>query len=560
MSSTLDQVMLQSDQHSRSPTIAHFRQVLVWPVYLIPLQHEAPLLHRWEQLSDPAPDNPWRVVEDEFTGDPTQFHERHYSEFVTFLPPVQRFLYGEGISKSQRRKAWESPIKVMRRCDIARMRVELAQGAAPIELKIAHVDLYFFFDIDVAVLALEVFADDVPLAVAQEIMFKLGRAYPAYWEDGHAGHCPWRVEWLSASGEVLAASDYQERSKFLTFACEHRAPRVAAHWEYLLQPLVPHHSDKKGAMRYRQLEYYRMPFMAYLAVDRPEELTRADRVRLALGTEPGASDELPFSEQYLARFEHDHCYDRHHGIRVDRSWAGARFMSSGHALVVTGPAENKFFTDEQRGALGMFRHQHFLLFLIAHFHKAALLMFSDRLAGAVGRLEVGNPQAMLAFRKEMRQAHEVFLRFTHRYWFHEVSNNEQARDLFDLCRRHLGLDRLHQDIRQEVGDMSEYLENEAMRRQHEGMMRLTVVTTFGLAGTVATGFLGMNLFSHSDHPTEAKLLYFVIVFVPVVLLTLYTVRKSRRLSEFLDALADDALGIRAKWHAFWRIWRRKGTD
>jgi hypothetical protein len=559
MSSPLDAMVLRGDQHAAPPTIKHFRQVLVWPVYLIPQQSDASHLPRWDQLSDPEADSPWREVEDEFTGDPTEFHERHYSEFVTFLPPVQRFLYGEGLSKSQRRKAWESPIKVMRRSDIARIRVELAQGAAPIELKIAHVDLYFFFEIDLAMLALEVFADDVPLGVAQEVMFKLGRAYPAYWESGHAGHCPWRVEWLSASGEVLAASDYQERGKFLTFACAHRAPRVAAHWEYLLQPMVPHHSDKKGALRYRQLEYYRMPFMAYLAVDRPEELTRADRVRLALGTEPGASDELPFSEQYLARFENDHCYDRHHGIRMDRSWAGARFMSSGHALVVTGPAGNKFFTDVQQGALGMFRHQHFLLFMIAHFHKASLLMFSDRLAGAVGRLEVGNPQAMLAFRKESRQAHEVFLRFTHRYWFHEVSNNEQARDLFELCRRHLGLDRLYQDVRQEVRDMSEYLENEAMRRQNESMMRLTVVTTFGLIGTVATGFLGMNLFSHSDLPTGEKLWNFMIVFVPVLVLTLYTVQKSRRLSEFLDALGDEAAGFGAKWLAFWRIWRKGGN-
>jgi hypothetical protein len=303
-----------------------------------------------------------------------------------------------------------------------------------------------------------------------------------------------------------------------------------------------------------------MPFMAYLALDRPDALTRVDRVRLALGTEPGASDELPFSEQYLSRFEHDHCYDRHHGIRVDKSWAGARWMSSGHALVVTGPAENKFYTDALQGALGMFRHQHFLLFLIAHFHKAALLMFSDRLAAAVGRLEVGNPQAMLAFRKESRQAHEVLLRFTHRYWFHEVSNNEQARDLFDLCRRHLGLDRLYQDVRQEVQDMSEYLENEVMRRQNESMMRLTVVTTFGLIGTVATGFLGMNLFSHSDLSVWEKLLNFAVVFVPIMALTFYTVKKSRRLSEFLEALADDAVAVQAKWRAFRRIWWRKDAN
>jgi hypothetical protein len=69
----------------------------------------------------------------------------------------------------------------------------------------------------------------------------------------------------------------------------------------------------------------------------------------------------------------------------------------------------------------------------------------------------------------------------------------------------------------------------------------------------------MNLFSHSDQPFEVKLLYFAVVFVPVVMLTLYTVRKSRRLSEFLDALADDAAGVRPKWAAFRRIWRRNGN-
>jgi len=30
--------------------------------------------------------NPWREQRDEFTGSPADFHERHYREFVTFLP------------------------------------------------------------------------------------------------------------------------------------------------------------------------------------------------------------------------------------------------------------------------------------------------------------------------------------------------------------------------------------------------------------------------------------------------------------------------------------------
>ena len=178
---------------------------------------------------------------------------------------MQRFLYGQGVGRAVRTVYGESPIKVMRRTDVASARVTLARDADPVELRIIHTDLYFFFDVDVAILALEVACDDVDLATAQDALFRFGRAYPAYWEeDARGGHCPWRVEWLGHDGEVLAVSDYEKREKYLAFVCQHRAPAVAAHWEYLLSPLVLHHRDKRGPVRYRQLEYYRMPYHGLL--------------------------------------------------------------------------------------------------------------------------------------------------------------------------------------------------------------------------------------------------------------------------------------------------------
>ena len=87
-------------------------------------------------------------------------------------------------------------------------------------------------------------------------------------------------------------------------------------------------------------------------------------------------------------------------------------------------------------------------------------------------------------------------------------------------------------------------------------MRLTVVTTFGLIGTVATGVLGMNLFSHSEESGALKLAIFLTVFVPTVLLTFYTVAKLRRLSEFLDALSDEKIS----WSMRLPCWRFGGGD
>lgn len=529
---------------SAETRVGQFRQILLWPVELVPPNPE-PIHHDYAAiLSKLGPDNPWKEIDDEFTGDPKDFQERHYNEFVTFLPPVQRFLYGSGESKAAGSVTSHSPITAFRRTDIAAARVVLTPGAKPVELKIAHVDLYFFFEIDVAILALELYSDDIGLADVQDVMFRLGRTHPAYWEkSGVAGHCPVKVEFLSDKGDVLTASDYEDRDKFLAQVCTKRAARVAAHWQYLLAPLIPHHSEQVGVLRYKQLEYYRMPQMALIAVNGGNELTRADYVRLAFASGPGDCSELPFSQRHLEDFEERYCYDRYFGQHNEIEWPQSRYMSCGHALVVTGSAENPFFVDPHHGCLNSFRHEHFLVFLIAHFHKASLLMFSDHLTGAMSRLDVQNKSAILAFRAASRRALQTFLRFTHRYWFHSVSNQTQAHDIFALCRRHLDIDRLYEDIRQEIQEMSEFLENEAMRKQSDTVTRLTVVTTLGLVGTTVTGFLGMNLLDWATQNTYWRIEAFLTVLIPTVLLTLITIAKSRALSDMMESLSDGT----ARW-------------
>ena len=88
------------------------------------------------------------------------------------------------------------------------------------------------------------------------------------------------------------------------------------------------------------------------------------------------------------------------------------------------------------------------------------------------------------------------------------------------------------------------------------MVRLTVVTTFGLVGVTATGFLGMNLFAAAESPVLTKIFYFLLVLIPSAALTTYTVLKSRRLSDFLETLADERQSSRAKLAAFVNVWKR----
>ena len=528
-----------------APIVRHFRQILLWPLEIMPARADEQIQTHWQRLGEADP--VWGEIQDEFTDNDEQFQERHYGEFVTFLPYVQRLLYGEGRARNM--VPVESPIRVFRRKDVARVRVTYPDGEA-LELDVAHVDLYFFYDSDVASLAVELAAEDLPLARAQETLYRFGRAYPTHWvAKGEPGHCLARTEWLDANGAVLAVSDYENRDKFRGHVNRYRAPAIASHWEFLLTPMVPHHTDRLGRIRYRPIEYHRMPLLGYLAVEKPARLTRAEFARLGLVTPPGPRDVLPFSETHLADFEARHCYDRY--------WTpqgGARYMTSGEAFVLVGDANDPYFVGSETGLLAHFRHQFFLLFLIPHFQKAALVMLSDRVVDTLNRLNIQDPESVKRFKRRIRQLREIFLRFTHRYWFHQVSDQAQAKALYRMTLDMLGIDRLFVELREEIEDMAEYLDSDSLRRQANMVIRLTVVTTFGLIGTIATGFLGMNLIAAAETPLSSKIAYFVAVMVPTVTLVLYSIVKSKRLSDFLEVLADERQTATTKLGAFTSVW------
>jgi hypothetical protein len=535
------------------PQVKHLRQVLLWPLRLMPLP-EGTSARPWELLTPN-----WREEVDEYTGHADDFHERHYNEFVTFLPYVQRFLYGDG--RAQRgASAAGSPMRLFRRRDVARVRVVSRPGDAPLGLDIVHVDLIFFLNIDLVLLNMEISANELPLPQAQDLLYRFGRAYPAGWNaQGQALHCMASVEFLDATDKVLARSDAHDREAFLEHVAEHRAPRIAAHWAFMLEPLVSDHSGRPGALRFRQIEYHRMPTMAFLALDDPRALTSNDFVRLGLLTAAPEGDNdalLPFAEPQLAEFEARHCYDRFW------SDAGAapntRYLCSGHSLVVVGDARAPFYNCAERGVLAQFRHQHFLLFLIAHFQKAALLMFSDRLAEALKHLDIADPDSIRRFKRAIRESFAGFLGFTHRYWFHEVSEQAQARALFRLCTTHLEIDPLYAEVKERIADMSGYLEADSLRRQANTVVRLTVVPI--RPKIVTTGFLGMNLLAEADAPLWHRLALFGLVFAAAAALTVYTMAKSKRLSDFLDVLSDERVGVWNKVRAFLNVWRRGGDE
>jgi hypothetical protein len=528
--------------------VQHLRQVLLWPLRLVPRDgSERAPSQPWELLTADA-SSPWREVSSARDAGES-FQERYYTEFVSFLPYVQRFLFGVGQAGGTAGDGhFTGQRHILRRRDITQVRVALRSGEPSYTLDVHNVCLHFFYDVDILLLVLEVGAEDLPLETAQDLVYRFGRAYPAGWDaGGNALHCMYSVEWMNSEGAVLAASDAQDKQAFTRHVCENHTPLIASHWRWLLQPLVPEDTDDQAPLQFRLVEYYRMPMMAYLSLHQPDKLDPGQWA--SLGMVAGAPSTPGLAS---AEFERSYCYDRF--WYAGGAAPNTRYLCTGYALMVVGDAASDFFCCRERGVLSQFRHQHFLLFMIAHLQKASLLMFSDRLAEALNSLNVTDPDSVRRFKRRIRYAFETFLRFTHRYWFTEISDQAQIRALFRMSATHLDLARLHSEVKVRMADMNGYLEADSLRRQANTVVRLTVVTIFGLIGTVTTGFLGMNLMAEADASMSRRLWIFGLTFGITTVLTTYTMVKSKRLSDLLDALSDERLSAWTKLKVLAAVW------
>ena len=122
---------------------------------------------------------------------------------------------------------------------------------------------------------------------------------------------------------------------------------------------------------------------------------------------------------------------------------------------------------------------------------------------------------------------------------------------------HLGTDRLYTDINEALCEMTDFLDADDLRRQAETVTRLTVVTTLSIIGTVATGFLGMNLIDAADQPLWIKAAYFAVVFACCALIVFFTVSRSKVFAHSLDVIASERASAESKLVALMRAvtWR-----
>ena len=84
---------------------------------------------------------------------------------------------------------------------------------------------------------------------------------------------------------------------------------------------------------------------------------------------------------------------------------------------------------------------------------------------AVNDLDIRNDNSVRRFKRRIRANFETFLRFTHRYWFHELSERPHVQAMYRLCSNHLRNDGMYDNVRDEIKEMSHYLDSDSQRRQ-----------------------------------------------------------------------------------------------
>jgi len=112
---------------------------------------------------------------------------------------------------------------------------------------------------------------------------------------------------------------------------------------------------------------------------------------------------------------------------------------------------------------------------------------------------------------------------------------------------------LYDDLRDEIREMSHYLDSDSQRRQSNTVVRLTVITILGLIATVTTGYFGMNIIAFGEGAGLERALHGLIATSVFVGLVLFAVARSKRLSDFLEALSDERLSLAGKFRTLWGV-------
>lgn len=533
--------MTDPDAIAASQAVTMFREILFLPLRLTRYEDRDLLERQFDSLP-----GPWRKSEKSLAFPPSSkvwptassrakvkdggidedaedYQLRQaYGEIAYFHPYVQRFLYGfsasdrpiatrihDGIEKACVRIAYDDPWPG-------------AVAAFPeatefeCELPVERIELNLVKELGLVLMVLELAADaNIPLkrfAGNKEIDGKhqismpevlalkdaLRRVYPPYFEalgrvkNGDTNETVEMAKWKRSlfpesvrfigPGAPEAGVQAMGGTKARAIAAglaENGALPVAPWWQALLHPLLSA-KGVAGAPLLEQVVDDRMPSLSFVAVPDFNAVDLATQVRLCFADAPGSG--FPYSKDFLADFVPRHCYDRFVHF-------GTRYLFSSYSMVAlcqTGvkpgekPADFDFTLDVLQEHA---RRQYTRMMMLSQMQRASLLAFSNWISVA---MHESRDLRERKYRERIDRLRHAFAAFTQISWFSNVSNQEQARDIFALMQKHLGTSELQGEVLSELDGARAVLTEIDEERQAEAS------ATFNIIGLCAT-MIGLPL-------------------------------------------------------------------
>lgn len=432
-----------------------------------------------------------------------------YATYLYFHPYIRRFLFDRKTSDDS---AEPPALTVWRLADAAKHRyidalMPIGQGGAADNVYTSRFRiercLLYQFSVGVVMLEVELAWEaclhasgrrpgqpDLSLAEVMDTLDFLRRTHPGYFPQVHpdnklgpalhlaGGRYPLAAE-VRPAGHTLvpltiAPLALAQQKQALLASVSQRKPGgyatpLGEPWRTLLGPVA------NWAV---QLEDERMPYMAYVAVSAPHQISRGDWVRLASADYRGDSANEPYGKRFLRDFEREHFYDRY--FCTEQTGTSTRFLNTGYAFTMVGASggESDFFSSE---GLLHFRRIYSCIGLLAQFNKAALLLFSNRLSVAIDSRKRDDGKR---YREQVVEIQGDLLEFTHRYWFDGASNQLQAGELQAYWFKHLRLQALYDGVMAEARAAHDFVIVAEERLQTRDIGRLTkgglCIAMFGL--------------------------------------------------------------------------------
>lgn len=397
--------------------------------------------------------------------------EAAYAEYLYFHPTIRAFLWGEGTTTYIRR--WK------RNNSERFLDLLLPNGqnnpndnetpAFNIRLEIISQQL-FTFGVDGHIGILQIHWKVVPvqgvkptLAEILDLLDCARRTHPGYFpfEHGHAlnligGRVPISAHLHSLPDSPFTLTynkdDLERRKTESLQAIEQRRTPMFPYWAKMLGNQLESTAS--------QIEDERMPYMAYVALEDPTQISPGDWVRLTFADYRGNSSAYPHAHNYLPDFSAKYCYDRY--FDPLNGWT-TRILNSGYAFTMVGSSSPGFFIKDARDH---FQRHYAKIGLLLQYNKAALLNFSKELADA-------SHNDSDTYSKAVRDIQSRLVKFTHKHWFEGFTNQTQGQELSTQWSEHLGLGALYQSVMNEARLAHEQVLSEEEKKQTEAIVNLT---------------------------------------------------------------------------------------